>query len=252
MSEDIVGVEQVDREAAAAFYGPHLARPGEVPVTAHMRAGKIDESALVQAFARHRIAVTLTPEPSAAVDLEGVARDSVIDAARNARDVLRSINDRGGLGIGGEEHGNGADVFDAWEQLDAAIRNPPMNTDEQVAAHTNRGEVERLREAIREEVVNTPETADFMAAVPLEAAHQRERWGSAHDEGKSPFDWFWLIGYLAQKAADAAIRGDTEKAKHHTISTGAALANWHASFDGLTNMRPGISSPDTVKDVSDA
>ena len=50
-----VQVEQVDRDAAASFYGPHLSRPGEVPVTAHMRAGKIDESPLIQAFARHRI-----------------------------------------------------------------------------------------------------------------------------------------------------------------------------------------------------
>lgn len=47
-------VEQSDRNAAADFYGPHLARPGEVLVTAHMRAGKIDDSALIQAFARHR------------------------------------------------------------------------------------------------------------------------------------------------------------------------------------------------------
>lgn len=57
---DLVGgrvrVTQADREAAAGFYGPHLARPGEVLVTAHMRAGKIDESPLIQAFAAHRVA----------------------------------------------------------------------------------------------------------------------------------------------------------------------------------------------------
>lgn len=51
-SEKLLGVEQRHRDAAAAFYGPHLARPGEVAVTAHMRAGKIDESPLIQAFAR--------------------------------------------------------------------------------------------------------------------------------------------------------------------------------------------------------
>lgn len=94
---------------------------------------------------------------------------------------------------------------------------------------------------VREEIINTPETADFMAGVPLEAAHQRERWGADHDAGKTPFDWFWLIGYLAQKAADASCRGDAEKAKHHTISTAAALANWHAALIGADNrMRPGI------------
>lgn len=93
----------------------------------------------------------------------------------------------------------------------------------------------------REAVINTPETANFMEAVPLEAAFQREKWGAAHDAGKTPFDWFWLIGYLAQKAADAAVRGDVEKAKHHTISTAAALANWHAALAGtVSDMRPGI------------
>lgn len=97
-----------------------------------------------------------------------------------------------------------------------------------------------VTEAIRQQLINTPETADFMAGVPLEAAHQRERWGSEHDAGKTPFDWFWLVGYLAQKAASAAVAGDIEKAKHHTISTAAALANWHAALSGLTVMRPGI------------
>lgn len=101
-----------------------------------------------------------------------------------------------------------------------------------------------LRNAIRNDVVNTPETADFMAGVPLEAAHQRDRWGVDHDAGKAPLDWFWLIGYLAQKAADAAMRGDSEKARHHTISTAAALGNWHAALTGAdTRMRPGIAIP---------
>lgn len=97
-----------------------------------------------------------------------------------------------------------------------------------------------LREA-RKQVINTPETADFMAGVPLEAAHQRDRWGTDHNAGKTPFDWFWLIGYLAQKAAQAHVDGNAEKALHHTISTAAALANWHAAISGASNaMRPGI------------
>lgn len=101
--------------------------------------------------------------------------------------------------------------------------------------------VDALRDALRAEIVGTPETADFMAAVPLEARHQRERWGTAHDAGKGPLEWYWLIGYLAQKAASSAVAGDKEKALHHTISTAAALANWHASILGLnTEMRPGI------------
>lgn len=93
----------------------------------------------------------------------------------------------------------------------------------------------------REQLLNAPETHDFMAGIALEAAHQRERWGEDHDAGKSPFDWFWLIGYLSQKAAAAAVDGDLEKARHHTISTAAALANWHAALAGQSNsMRPGI------------
>lgn len=100
---------------------------------------------------------------------------------------------------------------------------------------------EEARVAEREKLLNTPETADFIAGIALEAAHQRERWAVDHDAGKSPFDWFWLIGYLAQKAASSAVAGDGAKAMHHTISTAAALGNWHAALAGLSNvMRPGI------------
>lgn len=106
------------------------------------------------------------------------------------------------------------------------------------------GTLVALREGLRREIIDTPETADFMMGVPIEAAHQRDRWGASHDEGKSPFDWFWLIGYLAQKAAASAVEGNTEKALHHTISTAAALANWHAAIAGTdTAMRPGIRAP---------
>lgn len=79
----------------------------------------------------------------------------------------------------------------------------------------------------------------------LEASHQRARWGSDHDGGKTAWDWFWLIGYLAQKAASALVAGDRDKALHHCISTAAALANWHASILGGDNrMRPGIAPPE--------
>jgi len=111
----------------------------------------------------------------------------------------------------------------------------------ELALNERAAEIERLRADARSAVINTPETADFMAGVPIEATYQRDRWGNSHDAGKSPFDWFWLIGYLAQKAADAQVRGDKAKALHHTISTAAALANWHAAITGVdTSMRPGI------------
>lgn len=102
-----------------------------------------------------------------------------------------------------------------------------------------REENARMREAL-----NTPEVEDFAKAVVSEAQHQRERWGADHDKGKAPLDWFWLVGYLAQKAATSAMSGDTEKAKHHTISTSAALANWHAALAGHDNrMVPGAPLP---------
>ncbi|TBR76167.1 MAG: hypothetical protein EPN64_09160 [Burkholderiaceae bacterium] len=97
-------------------------------------------------------------------------------------------------------------------------------------------EVERLHQ-----LINTPQTQDWMRAVDLEAAHQQERWGSAHDAGKAPEDWFWLLGYLSGKALAALKAGDQEKTRHHIISSAAVLRNWHRHIAGeLTSMRPGI------------
>lgn len=92
-------------------------------------------------------------------------------------------------------------------------------------------------------LLNTPETEDFDRAVPLEAAHQVHRWGSEHDAGKQPEDWFWLLGYLAGKALASAKAGNMEKAKHHCISSAAALRNWHAHLrSGKSVMRPGTAN----------
>jgi hypothetical protein len=75
--------------------------------------------------------------------------------------------------------------------------------------------------------LNTPEIEDFIRGVRLEAAHQRQRWGAAHDREKSAEHWYWLVGYLAGKALRAQITGDRDKALHHTISSAAALLHWH-------------------------
>jgi hypothetical protein len=90
-------------------------------------------------------------------------------------------------------------------------------------------EVRRLRA-----ILDTPKNDDWFEGVKIEAAHQVARWAVAHDLNKTALDWFWLIGYLAQKAVFAALSGDREKAKHHTISTGAALFNWHRHIHGGT------------------
>lgn len=105
-------------------------------------------------------------------------------------------------------------------------------------AETLRMEAWALRIAAQ---LHSPETEDWFAGVRFEAGHQVLRWGSAHDGGKNPLDWFWLIGYLAQKAVVAAMIADWDKAKHHTISTAAALLNWHRQISGQTDgVRPGI------------
>lgn len=95
------------------------------------------------------------------------------------------------------------------------------------------------------ELLNTPLNHDWFQGVQREIGHQLQRWASEHDSGKTPADWFWLIGYLAQKAMMAKLAGDTEKAVHHTITTGAALFHWHRSITGEnTQMRPGIAAPE--------
>lgn len=83
------------------------------------------------------------------------------------------------------------------------------------------------RDAMRE-ALNTPEIDDFVRGVTLEAQHQRERWPKGHDDGKSPADWFWTLGYLSQKAMTSDQDGNVDKLKHHLITSAALMANWHA------------------------
>jgi len=104
---------------------------------------------------------------------------------------------------------------------------------EQLAA----AELDRLHKAI-----NAPELLDFLRGVHVEAVHQVERWGTAHDRAKRPADWFWLVGYLAGKALHSAVICDIDKALHHCISTAAALYNWHCAIKGVdVRMCPGRS-----------
>lgn len=111
------------------------------------------------------------------------------------------------------------------------------------AAHAERDEARaNLAEASR--AWDGPETTDWIEGARKEAAHQIARWGTKHDAGKDPEAWFWLVGYLAGKLLAAHKAGDIDKAKHHTIATGAALLNWHANLSGHgEQMRPGINPP---------
>lgn len=110
-------------------------------------------------------------------------------------------------------------------------------------------------------LVNSPQTTDFLEATRLEVVHQVQRWGKVHDRAKAPADWFWLVGYLAGKALQAAhevhhlsklslpspetqkvIERHREKALHHTISSAAVLANWHTAIKlGSSEFTPGAS-----------
>lgn len=99
-----------------------------------------------------------------------------------------------------------------------------------------------------EALVNNPHTDEFLPAVKLEAAHQRDRWGEAHDRGKSAENWFWLVGYLAGKCLRAVITGDRQKALHHTISSAAALANWYEAIKRDTTGT-GIGQDNDIKPV---
>lgn len=100
----------------------------------------------------------------------------------------------------------------------------------------------QARALAAEAKLSAPELHSFRDAIVLEAAHQRERWGAEHDEGKGPEDWMWLVAYLSTKATQANRYGDGEKYLHHIVTCAAACANWHASATGAnTVMRPGVA-----------
>lgn len=95
-------------------------------------------------------------------------------------------------------------------------------------------------------LLGRPYVGAWLDEVLVEAAHQRQRWGTSHDAGKEPQDWYWLVGYLAGKALRAQLDGDAGKARHHTVSTAAVCAQWAAAICGdETVMRPGIG-PDAL------
>lgn len=96
-------------------------------------------------------------------------------------------------------------------------------------------------------LINTPEIASFLIGASNEAAHQRVRWPSEQDAGKTDADWFWLIGYLAGKAMHNLAAGNKDKGLHHLITTAAACANWHHQRTVGNDMRPGIAEPEALK-----
>jgi hypothetical protein len=122
-----------------------------------------------------------------------------------------------------------------WEDYwNMAIEASPIPPAASLREQELEAEVARLNA-----IINSPQSDDFIRAVSTEAEHQRQRWGADGDAGKTPADWFWLVGYLAGKALHSHAAGNAEKAEHHVITTAAACANWHRAIFGKTNMRPG-------------
>lgn len=115
-------------------------------------------------------------------------------------------------------------VFDERSEHDAYLLVGYQGETEESWGEKAQAELERLNA-----IINTPHTDDFLKSVSIEAEHQRQRWD---DSGKTPADWFWLVGYLAGKALNALIAGDQDKAEHHVITTAAALANWYRVLRG--------------------
>lgn len=80
-------------------------------------------------------------------------------------------------------------------------------------------------------IINTPEIEDFLRAVKIEAAHQREKWAET-DPMKSDADFYWLIGWLGGKAVTDAhepddSRTERERRLHRIVTVAAAAYNWH-------------------------
>ena len=120
------------------------------------------------------------------------------------------------------------------DRLDAEIE------ELRIARDRAEAEAERFRA-----LISRPYVGLWADEVVVEAAHQRERWPSAEDAKKTPAAWFWLVGYLAGKALAAAEAGDTDKLRHHTVSTAAVLAHWAAYAKGdETVYAPGTTPTD--------
>ncbi len=111
-----------------------------------------------------------------------------------------------------------------------ALQNEVLNTREERQKCADLLHDEQMEHNLLKELLSRPEIDDFWEGIVTEAAHQRQRWGDAHDRDKSAENWFWLVGYLSGKALRASIEGDKAKAKHHTISTAAALFQWHQAI----------------------
>lgn len=92
-------------------------------------------------------------------------------------------------------------------------------------------------EALNDQI-NSPINNDFFRGIENEAAHQFNRWND-HDSGKTDQDWMFLFGWLSSKACEAKRRGEYEKARHHGVSSAAALLNFYRRIPRDEGVPPG-------------
>ena len=206
----------------------------------------------VEALVRHVIRDLPAPQPAKAAAQEPVPSD-LLDKLRKFRGLpphnsWSNVCQGDGYFYASIESGYTAEQIAAANAILNANAEAPQSAEQQdvqVDLHSSlQAEIDRLNS-----IINTPQADDFLRAVSTEAEHQRQRWGSDHDAGKAPADWFWLVGYLAGKALHAAVAGDSDKARHHCISTAAALYNWHCAIKGVdVRMCPGRSDIAAVVD----
>ena len=79
-----------------------------------------------------------------------------------------------------------------------------------------------LAEAHRlDALINTAELVDFPKAVHLEAVHQEVRWGTTDREGKTPYDWHWLV--FARCNAPGAVAVHHAQQRHGFVDVLAGL-----------------------------
>lgn len=96
-------------------------------------------------------------------------------------------------------------------------------------------------------LLNNPQVKDFLAAVEIEVAHQRERWGDKHDTSKDVGDWALLFQYIIGKQAKAVYEGDWKKYLHHLISLAAICYAAHTAFAPEVLANEDASKAATVK-----
>jgi len=88
----------------------------------------------------------------------------------------------------------------------------------------------RDRLAHLDALINTPELINFVHGAVAEAAHQRNRWGAAHDANKQMGDWVAVFVHLLSKFVNANWNRDLDKSLHHLITIAAVAANAHAQL----------------------